>query len=246
MGLWNYVVLMEIHENISSNELTQDKLDRMITVLTDLLSDDCRCKYNVLDESLYKSYIEDFEKASSSVDKLFLKTNVRAIKCELDYLKRLDYILDDTVYSDIKEVIQYISTYFDPYLIKTDRDSISRIIDECHSLTKRTKSSEEILKTEYSERFDEIRKNMMVTSYYKYGSMKDNYEKFRCMDAIGNLEKRLAKYKETGNTEFLADIANFAMIEFMYPSIDGANYIPTESGSCDVVGFSVNDIKNFE
>ena len=32
-----------------------------------------------------------------------------------------------------------------------------------------------ILKTEYSYRFDDIRKAMMVASYYKYGSLKDNY-----------------------------------------------------------------------
>lgn len=102
-----------------------------------------------------------------------------------------------------------------------------------------------ILETEYSSRFDEIRKNMMVVSYYKYGAMKDNYNKHKCMDAIGNLEKRLQKYKETGNTEFLADVANFAMIEFMYPSIDGAKYTPTDSGSCDIIGFSVNEIKDW-
>lgn len=72
-----------------------------------------------------------------------------------------------------------------------------------------SKSIEDILKTEYSERFDEIRKNMMVMSYYKYGSMKDNYDKFKCMDALGNIEKRIQKYKETGNTEFLADVAYF-------------------------------------
>lgn len=74
------------------------------------------------------------------------------------------------------------------------------------------KSIEDILKTEYSKRFDEIRKDMMVMSYYKYGSMKENYDKFKCMDALGNIEKRIQKYKETGNTEFLADVANFAMI----------------------------------
>lgn len=102
-----------------------------------------------------------------------------------------------------------------------------------------------ILKTEYSERFDEIRKNMMVVSYYKYGAMKENYEKFKCMDAIGNIEKRLEKYKETGNTEFLADIANFAMIEFMYPSISGAKYSPTDNGVCEIAGFSINEIRNF-
>lgn len=103
----------------------------------------------------------------------------------------------------------------------------------------------EILKTEYSERFDEICKNMMVMSYYKYGPMQENYNEFKCLDALGNIEKRLAKYKETGNTEFLADIANFAMIEFMYPSIEGASYVPTDSGSCELAGFSINEIKDF-
>lgn len=108
------------------------------------------------------------------------------------------------------------------------------------------KPIEDILKTEYSERFDKIRKDMMAMSYYKYGPMKDNYDKFKCMDALGNIEKRIQKYKETGNTEFLADVANFAMIEFMYPSIDGAKYIPTDSDSCDIVGFGINEIREFK
>lgn len=108
-----------------------------------------------------------------------------------------------------------------------------------------SKDIQQILKTEYSERFDEIRKNMMVVSYFKYGAMQENYEKFKCMDALGNIEKRLAKYRETGNTEFLADIANFAMIEFMYPSIPGAKYTPTDNGACDIAGFSINEIRNF-
>lgn len=102
---------------------------------------------------------------------------------------------------------------------------------------------EQILKTEYSNRFDEIRKNMMIMSFYKYGPLKENYSKFKCMDAVANIEKRLERYKETGNTEFLADVANFAMIEFMYPSIDGAKYIPTDSGTCDVIGFGINEVR---
>lgn len=107
------------------------------------------------------------------------------------------------------------------------------------------KDIQKILKTEYSERFDEIRKNMMVVSYYKYGPMKDNYDKFKCMDALGNIKKRIDKYMETGNTEFLADVANFAMIEFMYPSIEGAKYTPTDNGACDIAGFSINEIRSF-
>ena len=109
-----------------------------------------------------------------------------------------------------------------------------------------SKAIEDILRTEYSERFDKIRKDMMVMSYYKYGPMKENYDKFKCMDALGNIEKRIAKYKETGNTEFLADVANFAMIEFMYPSIEGARYTPTDSGACDIAGFNINEVRNFD
>lgn len=106
--------------------------------------------------------------------------------------------------------------------------------------------TQRILATEYSERFDEIRKNMMVMSYFKYGPMKDNYGKYKCIDALGNIQKRLAKYVETGNTEFLADVANFAMIEFMYPSVEGAKYTPTDNGACELVGFGINEVRNFD
>ena len=90
---------------------------------------------------------------------------------------------------------------------------------------------------------------MMIASYFKYGPMRDNYEKHKCMDAIGNIEKRLEKYKETGNTEFLADLANFAMIEFMYPQKEGARYQPTDGtnlGKRTTVGISVNEMKDIK
>ena len=109
----------------------------------------------------------------------------------------------------------------------------------------KTKEFEEILKTEYSEKFDEIRKSMMVVSYYKYGPVKDNYGKYKCINAVENIKKRLEAYEKTGNTEFLCDASNFCMLEFMYPQIEGAKYVPTDSGACEIVGFSINEIRNF-
>ena len=106
-------------------------------------------------------------------------------------------------------------------------------------------TNKDILKTEYSEKFDNIRKNMMIMSYYKYGSLKDNYNKYKCMNAVENLKIRLQKYLDTGNTEYLADVANFAMIEFMNPSIEGATYKPTDNPDCKLSGFSINEIRNF-
>ena len=77
--------------------------------------------------------------------------------------------------------------------------------------------NDELLKTQYSERFDEIRKKMMVTSYYKLGDIRQNNKIVAGLQSIPSLKAKLKKYEETGNTEFLADVANFAMIEFMYP-----------------------------
>jgi hypothetical protein len=49
------------------------------------------------------------------------------------------------------------------------------------------------------------------------------------VNALESLQKRIDKYIETGNTEFLMDAANFAMIEFMFPSHPSAHFRPTDS-----------------
>ncbi len=104
----------------------------------------------------------------------------------------------------------------------------------------------EILKTEYLEHFDEIRKKMVCTSFYKYGPVKQNVIT-KSVDTIASLEKRLQAYKDTGNTEFLADIANFAMFEYMHPQHPNGHYKPTDSSeSPGIVGMSVNEAKRFK
>lgn len=98
-----------------------------------------------------------------------------------------------------------------------------------------------MLETEYSQEFDVLRKNRMVTSYYKYGPVKENYGN-GLISAIKNLKKRIELYDETGNTEYLADVANFAMIEFMYPQHPSA-YFDAESESPGLGGITYLDIK---
>jgi DNA/RNA-binding domain of Phe-tRNA-synthetase-like protein len=79
-----------------------------------------------------------------------------------------------------------------------------------------TITREDILKEDYSEAFDQLRKNRMIQSHYKYGWVKATYPT-KLADAVKSMEKRIQLYKETGNTEWLVDAANFAMIEFMFP-----------------------------
>lgn len=56
----------------------------------------------------------------------------------------------------------------------------------------------------------------MAMSFEKYGDVKEAYP--HKVNAIDSLHLRLEKYHETGNTEYLMDVANFAMIEYMYPA----------------------------
>lgn len=81
--------------------------------------------------------------------------------------------------------------------------------------------------SEFSERFVEAMRNRMAVSYCKYGSIKDGFP--RKINAIESLQRRLEKYHETGNTEWLIDAANFAMIEFMLPSHPRAHFRATDS-----------------
>ena len=76
--------------------------------------------------------------------------------------------------------------------------------------------------------------------------LKVNYEEKRLIDSIKSLEKRLQMYKDTGNTEFLCDIANFAMIEFMCPQHPTAHFKALDDGKSHIVGIGINEIKRFK
>lgn len=77
--------------------------------------------------------------------------------------------------------------------------------------------------SEYSEQFLQGMKNRMAVSYHKYGPCKDS-----TADNLANVKLRLQRYESTGNTEFLMDAANFAMIEFMHPAHPESHFKATD------------------
>lgn len=81
--------------------------------------------------------------------------------------------------------------------------------------------------TEYDTRFLQGMLDRMAVSYHKYGAVAKAYP--HDVSALMSLQQRVDKYLETGNTEFLIDVANFAMIEHMRPSVEDAFYAATES-----------------
>lgn len=86
---------------------------------------------------------------------------------------------------------------------------------------------EQILRRDFSEAFVNKMKNAIETSHYKYGWASKTYPELA--QAYKCIEQRLELYRETHNTEYLVDVANFAMLEFMYPAFPDSKYIPTDS-----------------
>ena len=104
-----------------------------------------------------------------------------------------------------------------------------------------TKDTPGVPETENSFLFHQGMVNRMGVSFYKYGAVAEAYPER--VDALRSLITRLEKYagdvnliKEggtglggDGNTEWLLDVANFAMIEFMRPRHPKAHFKGTDS-----------------
>lgn len=67
----------------------------------------------------------------------------------------------------------------------------------------------------------------MGVSFHKYGHLADNVPAKRT--GLDNMQQRIDKYRETGNTEWLMDAANYCLIEFLRPSVPDAHFRSTDS-----------------
>ena len=84
-----------------------------------------------------------------------------------------------------------------------------------------------ILQRDFSAEFVAKMKNAILTSHYKYGWMSKTYPELA--QAYKCIRERLDLYEKTHNTEYLVDIANFAMIEYKHPAFPDSCYTPTDS-----------------
>lgn len=90
-----------------------------------------------------------------------------------------------------------------------------------------TDNREQILKRDFSAEFIEKMKNAIETSHYKYGFASKTYPELA--QAYKCAKERLEEYERSHNKEFLVDVANFVMLEFLYPAFPDAKYTPTDS-----------------
>lgn len=86
---------------------------------------------------------------------------------------------------------------------------------------------EDILRRSFSEGFINKMRNAIEMSHYKYGWASLTYPQLA--QAYKCIRQRLDLYEKTHNKDYLVDVANFAMLEFMFPAFHDATYTPTDS-----------------
>jgi hypothetical protein len=91
---------------------------------------------------------------------------------------------------------------------------------------KKIKKARVVPDSEFSDEFAQGMYDRMAVSFFKYGKVADAYPDK--VNAIESLKKRLSNYETDGNTEWLMDVANFAMIEFMRPRHSKAHFKGTD------------------
>ena len=82
--------------------------------------------------------------------------------------------------------------------------------------------------TEWSPRFEQLMRNRLLMGAFRYGLMEiERHQKWRMLEAM---RKRIDQYEATGNLELMVDVANLCLLEFEFPSIDGAAWAPVDDG----------------
>lgn len=73
---------------------------------------------------------------------------------------------------------------------------------------------EDLERTEWSPRFERLMRNRMLMGALRYGPMEHERKVGSKWDLVGAMEKKIALYRQTGNTEYLVDLANYCLLEF--------------------------------
>ena len=91
---------------------------------------------------------------------------------------------------------------------------------------------DKLRQSEWSLEFEELMRNRLVIGAMRYGRIQsENRPRY---DRVSSMIKRLKRYSETGNKEFLVDVANLCLVEFVeskghFHSIDDGEHLKIRS-----------------
>lgn len=92
---------------------------------------------------------------------------------------------------------------------------------------------DDLFKSEWSDEFEQLMRNRRVLGAIRYG--KTNALGKPKYDRVNTLRRKIDLYEQTKNKEVLVDIANYAMVEFQEPTIDGTYFQATDDQDHDTI-----------
>lgn len=107
-------------------------------------------------------------------------------------------------------------------------------LDEHDNVNKESLTYDELYKTEWSSEFESLMRNRLIMGAFRYGRINHNRKANKPKyDRVESMIKRLQKYQETGNKEYLVDVANLSLLEFVechhpkehFTSIDDGEHV---------------------
>jgi hypothetical protein len=78
--------------------------------------------------------------------------------------------------------------------------------------------------SEWNSEFEQLMRNRLLMGSFRYGRLKAQGKPQ--YDRMSSIIKRAQLYRQTGNQEYLADIANLCLLEYSEPNHPTAHFDP--------------------
>jgi len=99
-------------------------------------------------------------------------------------------------------------------------------IELTYDATRRIASLDELKETEWSPEFEQLMRNRLIIGSIRYERF--NHPGKHDYDRIRAIERKLASYIWTGNTELLVDLANYCLLEFVFGNHPAKHFHATD------------------
>lgn len=82
-----------------------------------------------------------------------------------------------------------------------------------HPTPTNTQTYDQLAKSEWSSEFEQLMRHRLIMGALRYGRI--HLPNKRTYNRVPSMVRRLKKYAESGNKEFLVDVANLCLLEFV-------------------------------
>lgn len=89
-------------------------------------------------------------------------------------------------------------------------------------------SLESLRETEWDQEFERLMRNRLIMGAFRYGLLKDKHTHgYLLLDGMLRL---IEQYRKTGNLEFMVDLANYALLEYVAQRGAGGAFVSVDDG----------------